>query len=168
MPNYSCASPQCLPDKLLACLGLGRGRVGIESPEHVFRVPFDCHFRENLSYDTVLSDDKSCALEAHDLFPVHGLFFVNAISLSHFFFCVGKQRHVQIELFPEFRLGLGIVGADAYHNRTSLLDFLAGVAEPASLADSAGRVGLGEKEQHNTLFAGVLAETHCPSTIVGQ
>jgi len=143
-------------------------RLDIESPEHGFRVTFDCHFRENLAYDTVLSNDESCALETHDLFPVHILFFVNAISLSHFLVGVGEQRHGQVELFPEFRLSLGIVGADAYHNRTSLLDFLAGVAEPASLADSAGRVGLGEKEQHNTLFAGVLAETYCPATIVGQ
>jgi len=160
--------PQGFRDRLLASLGRSGVRLDIESPVHGFRVTFDCHFRENLAYDTVLSNDESCALETHDLFPVHILFFVNAISLSHFFGGVGKQRHVQIELFPEFRLGLGIVGADAYHNRTSLLDFLAGVAEPASLADSAGRVGLGEKEQHNTLFTGVLAETHCPSTIVGQ
>ena len=48
------------------------------------------------------------------------------------------------------------VGRDAEHGGAGLLDGLECVAEPARFYGSAGRVGLGKKEEHHILALIVL------------
>jgi hypothetical protein len=112
-----------------------------------------CKDSNNLAF---WADHERGPVNPHILPAVHALFLEYAEFFGDGLVLVGQKRIGQGVFFFEFLLRGRFVGGNAKHNRTSALDFLECVAEPARLQRSTGGVGFGIEEQNHVLSAVVL------------
>lgn len=68
-------------------------------------------------------NDECGALDAHVFFPVHALFFHDAVQIAHRFLFIGKEREIKFILVAEVAVLFHAVAAHAKYRIPPLLKF---------------------------------------------
>ncbi len=142
--------------------------LAFEGSKDFLYMSIDLHFRENFLDKPVFADDEGRPFDAHHLFPVHTLLFVDAVRSCNFFSGVGQQRHVQMMFIAEPGLLWNVIGAYPDRNRSSPFCLSLRIPEPGCLTGSTRRVGLGIEKQNHVLLSGIVAEADLSSMVVLQ
>ena len=109
----------------------GLCRHELEFVQHFVHVRVDFYFAPRLMQSAIRSDQKSGPLDAHDLAPIHVLFFPDAVELRDFVVGVAEKQERQAVLIDETVVGLQIIGThpdDYGAERFKLLDVVAEAA----------------------------------------
>ena len=123
--------------------------------------------RENLLDFPGGVNDERRALDAEDRLSVQILLLQDAVGRGHFSVHVAEQGEGKVVFRLEFFLGRGRIGADPNNGRSQFLKLAECIAEPACFRRSAGRVGLGKKEEDQRMSSEVV-ELHRAVLLVRQ
>ena len=124
--------------------------------QHFFRVSFHVHFGKDFLYIAVAADHERGPVNAGDFVAVEVLFLQHTVGFGDLALHVAQKGKRQPVFLLEFFLDAGSIGAHAKHRHTELLKLWEGIAEPASLRDSARRIGPGKEIQHERLALKIL------------
>src|SRR5579875_523356 len=111
--------------------------------------------RPDFTHDAIFIDEKSGALDAHERFPIHALFAVNAIEPRNAGLTIGEQREGQAVLVGEFLVRGSTIGAYAQYDDAALLHQMVRITEAARLFCAAGCVVLRIEVKYYCLSAQV-------------
>ena len=109
-------------------------------------------------------NDECGALDAHVFFPVHALFFHDAVQIAHRFLFIGKEREIKFILVAEVAVLFHAVAAHAKYRIPPLLKFFQIGAECLRFQRAPGSIVL-RVEIKNYLPALVIGKRNILSAV---